>query len=219
VQPLAQQLYDRALASQRNQEIWSLRWQQIQREEGTAAAQSKLMSEYQDSIGAAMQQLSEVQANKSRINAETFDRVLAALPDESSRLIQQTYRRSAFPNVYMDREAAEKHITGALELQDLTGDQRSSIIDLRAEYSPAYEDLCQRMLTTSRDSPAPNPGSDDWQQYQEYQDRMARLRFERRELNSRALLRLHQTLTAEQIEAMGGLPDVSDKADAQPVYW
>lgn len=221
VHPLAQRRYESALQSQRAQDLWSLRWQELQRDEGTAAAQTKLMREYQDTIGKASTELAEIQSQLAAINADTIDRVLASLPDETARRILRAYRRAAFPDVFRDAGSVEKYLDNALALDSISPDQRNSLIDLQAEYIPSYDELCMTMLNLSRRAPASRftGDSEGWRKYQEFNDRMQKLNFERRELNSRALLRLRQILTAEQMEAMGGLPEVVETTNDQPVYW
>ncbi len=221
VLPLFEKRYARAIDFQRTQEMWTIRWQEVQEDEGAGAANAKMMAEYQKTIGSAQQKLSEARKQLAQINSAILDRVLQAATTADTALIRRRYNMLAYPSVYKDGDAVHDYLTPALSLETLAADQKMSLIDLQAEYNPVHEDICQRMLELSRSAPDPNWGgdTDEWRKYQEYQDALQHLQFERTEANSRALLRLRQVLSEQQIEAIGGLPDVAEKSQAQPVYW
>ena len=221
VMPLVRQRYDHAMKLQQTQEVWNLRWQEIQKEEGSAAASATLMAEYQDTIGSAQDSVNEVDDQISRLNSAIMQQAVAALPADNAAVVRDKYHRLAFPTVYLDGAAVKKHLDKSMELDDLSGEQRAALIDLRAEYGPSYDALCDRMLTLTRESPVRTNSFDeeDWAAFTEYHDKLQRLQFERSELNSRALLRLRALLSEAQIESIGGLPEVAKRDDEQAVMW
>jgi hypothetical protein len=56
-----------------------------------------------------------------------------------------------------------------------------------------------------------NFDSAEWQAWQEREEKMKRLRFDRDELSYRAINRLRSVLRPEQIEAIGGLPEPQEE--------
>jgi DNA mismatch repair ATPase MutL len=101
-----------------------------------------------------------------------------------------------------------------LRLGDLTDEQRRIVTDLIAEYRPAYETLCEQMVSHTSTQPNINRAfgweGEEWQKMQEQQEVMEKMRFDRNELNQRAVASLKAALTEDQIKRIGGLPEPDD---------
>lgn len=218
--PLMKQRFETAMDVQRTQEIWGLRWQEMQSKGVDDASSAKLIAEYQESIASTQKKIADVDRKVSELNSTIFEKVVAGLPTDKTGDVRDAYQRLAFPSVYKDSGAMKKKINKSIDLNDLTAEQQASLVDLRAEYQPAYTEVSDRMLTLTRASPVRNMTSDreDWSKYSEFHDKFERLQFERAELNSRALLRLRAVLTEAQIEAIGGLPEVAKRNTDQAAW-
>ena len=93
--------------------------------------------------------------------------------------------------------------------------QREGVSDLAVSYRPRYEELSRAMIE------AIGPGAvlligidtDALRAWQEHQQKVAKLRFDRNELNASAIARLRELLSPEQIQRIGGLPEPLGEED------
>ena len=83
------------------------------------------------------------------------------------------------------------------------------MIDLGATYRAEYERLSREMIKHLGTSTMNTVGLDPeaFKQWQQRQQQLVKVRFDRNELNGRAISRLRATLTEEQILRIGGLPE------------
>ncbi|MDY7109595.1 MAG: hypothetical protein SYC29_13255, partial [Planctomycetota bacterium] len=142
------------------------------------------------------------------LNRRARDEVLAELPGASAAKVRRAYDRAAFPSVYTDPGAVHRQLTAAMALEDLTVDQRRRLEDLAASYRPEYERLSRALCKHLRPTPVNLMGFDaeDFRAWQEQQQQMARVRYDRGELNARALNRLKALLSDDQLRRLGPLP-------------
>ena len=82
----------------------------------------------------------------------------------------------------------------------LTSAQRAELSDLMAEHREQRDRIARAMLQFRKAG-----GEFDMQSFQERMREEEKLRFERQELDDRTLGRLRATLTAEQVQRLGGL--------------
>jgi len=216
--PLLQQQYEASMAMQRGQELWGVRWREVQQEEGDAAASATIMSEPRDELEAVGRRLVEADEQLAKLNQRTLEAVLAAVPEDLTAALREAYNRQAFPGAFRESDSATSYIERAMSLQDLRAGQRNALTDLRAEYQPKYESNRMKIVKLMRDSPQRRVNfaemdAERIKQLQTYRDTLEQLKFERREMTTRALLRLKQILDEQQINAMGGLPELSDRDD------
>ena len=142
------------------------------------------------------------------LNRATLRSLSEALDGEHAATLHSAYNRKAFPNVYDDSQAAERYLTTALKLPNIEDDQGTKISAIIQEFRPAYEDLSNQMAHIHAESRLGETGFDRsrWRDYQQRRNQLDVLRFDRDEVNAKALRRLAAVLT-EQQEAAIGLPD------------
>ncbi|MHC5001490.1 MAG: hypothetical protein ACYTJ0_00030 [Planctomycetota bacterium] len=136
------------------------------------------------------------------VNRQTVDRIVAALADEAGAPVRLLYEKRAFPDEFEDSRSAAPRLRAALELPDLTADQRSAIAQISAEFQGEHERLSREMVAVRMNS----AGGDrmDWQQRVDGQRRVERLRSERDDLNEKSLVRLRSVLSDEQLARLQG---------------
>ncbi len=142
------------------------------------------------------------------LNRATLSSLSEALDGEHVAALHSAYNRKAFPSVYDDSQAAERYLTTALKLPNIEDDQGTKISAIIQEFRPAYEDLSNQMAHIHAESRLGETGFDRsrWRDYQQRRNQLDVLRFDRDEVNAKALRRLAEVLT-EQQEAAIGLPD------------
>jgi hypothetical protein len=206
VTPAFQRRYEVAIETQRAQERWNA--EAMAAQEQSSPMQQGL--QYQQVMGAAQKKLREAGNAIAKLNRETAEALVAALPASAAGAFQSAFNRRAYPDVYNDAASAERTMRSALRLADLTDDQTRMINDLAAEFHPAYSGLCAQMIEATEGSQMPvgeSFTSVDWNKWQERQEALSKLTFDRNELNARTVRRLRAILTESQIERLGGLPD------------
>ncbi|MDY7108305.1 MAG: hypothetical protein SYC29_06675 [Planctomycetota bacterium] len=158
-----------------------------------------------DTLG---RQLREAEAAITELNRRTLREIMDRLPTGAASSVHTAYRRQAFPGVYEDPTAAEGHFVAALALPDLSSSQRTRINDILVEYRGAYADLCEQMADLQAEEarqsgPDVDRGPDYWQKRRDRRTRLERLRFDRNDLNEKALRQLRAALGEDQLQRLG----------------
>ena len=210
--------YEAALNVQKAQEKWNAKMMRAQAEGGNAM---QISMQYRDSLAEPQKKLRETSLAISTLNHETCEKLVAALPAGAGNSLRTTYNRRAFPSIYNDKIAIHSQIDMAMKLADLSDEQRSKVNDLAAEYRMGYANFSEQMVEASSGATSLGMGMgfepEDWQKWQERQDAMAKLAFDRNELSLKALRQLKIALNDSQIERLGGLPEPK-VADAKVWY-
>ena len=142
------------------------------------------------------------------LNRSTLARVSEALPADLAGELRRSYDRVAFRNLFDDPRSAEPLLGSALELPDLTAEQREALAESALGYRADYDAVSERMVAVMRE--ASEAGEDrgrNWQRRLERRNKLEKLRFDRGELNERTRRRLRAILNEHQIERIGGLPE------------
>jgi len=164
-------------------------------------------TEYRRLIQTVGRQLREAERAIAELNRSTLERLAAMLSPSAATSLRIAYRRQAYPQVYEDPSAAEEHFAAALALSDLAGARRTQITDILADYRGSYAALCEQMADIqaqeAREEDAERGDPDIWQRRQERRNQLQRLRFDRNELNEKALRQLRAVLTEEQLRQLG----------------
>jgi hypothetical protein len=205
------QRYESALGTNRAQDKWNAEAMAAQADGSNAMS---IATKYQSAMGAAQKTLREACDVIAKLNRETIDDLAAALPAATAMSLRSTFNRKAYPDIYNDPGNSESAIQSAARLSDLTDTQRSLINDLAADYHPTYLSFCDQMVLASEGANAffgASFSADDWKQWQERQELLAKLTFDRNELCARTVQRLRTILTESQVERLGGLPDPQPK--------
>jgi hypothetical protein len=212
--PLMRERYLRSMEAQKVQEIWSAEMTRASQEGSNAMA---LSMKYQEMMRAPQKALSDANVALADHTRASIAAILAALPAADANRVRRNYNLRAFPNVFSDGGALEQTFERALALHDLTDDQRRRLSDLAAEYHPAYAGFCEQMVEASKGMERDNwmamsdpETATDWRKRQET---MARLTFDRSELNARSAGRIKDILTLDQLKSIGGLPKVEEDQD------
>ena len=200
--------FDASLTLQRAQETWQAESVKARQESDENAM--KQAARYQEIIAEPSKRLNQSNAALTRLNHESLERVLAALPAETARGVRNAYNRRAFPKIYNDQLSVDQRLIEAQKFQDLGPEQQRRLSDLAAEYRPAYDRLCEQMVQITAGTQAPNfmagYEADQWKDWQERQEKIAGLKFERNELNLRTIDKLKALLSEDHIRRLGGLP-------------
>ncbi len=160
----------------------------------------------------AQQGAATVEARKAMVdlNRATLEALAAALSPQDAEALREAYNTAAFPEIYVDPKAADRFLAAALELSDLTSEQRNGIDAIRAEYRPASRDVFDRMAEIAATSlDVPGGALFDPRRFgaqQEHRNKLAKLHFERDEVNAKAMRGLRSLLN-EQQRARIRLPD------------
>ena len=90
------------------------------------------------------------------INRATIDQVIATMSQPAGERLRAAYERLCWPLILIDPTEMGTRLTAAMQLPDLTPQQRADIENIAAAYRPAYADFCQRMIDSVEqpDSPA-----------------------------------------------------------------
>lgn len=208
--PLFRSVFDAGLDMQKAQDTWSAEVTKAQADGGQGNAMAMGMK-YQEMMAAVGKKIAEAATEVSKLNRETIESLLAALDADASYKVRSAYNRKAYPTVYNDDQSVDRQLTYALRLDALTEEQQRALNDLAAEYRPAYNGFCDQMVQATAAGDGANRfmgfDAEAWKKYQERQDAIEKIRYDRNELNQRANSRLRSTLTPEQIAKIGGLPE------------
>jgi hypothetical protein len=172
-------------------------------------------AKYQEILGEVTRKVREQNDALTKLNRDAIEKMLTALPVDTAARLRDAYNRRAYPNVFNDDLSLEQRLTAALNLPDLGPDQRSRLNELSVEYRPAYARLCNQMVEIVSASSAPSWGMggdpESWQKWQERQESLAGVRFDRRELSLRAAGTMKSILSETQITAIGGMPEPKER--------
>jgi hypothetical protein len=206
--------YLAAIDLQKAQEKWNSQMMKAQADGGNAMT---FAANYKNIMGEPAKALRQASEDISKLNHDTCERLIAALPAEQANSLRTQYDRKAFPAIYIDNIACLNQIDAALRLGDLTIDQRAKVNDLAAEYRPAYAHFSEEMARLSSGSVGLGFGmsfeAEDWQKWQERQDAMSKIAFDRNELSLKSLRQLRGILTESQVERLGGLAEPKVKEE------
>ena len=173
-----------------------------------AGAQMEFAQRYKEIMGQPSKRVAEANQTIAKLNRASLGELIEALPRAAAESLRRAYNKAAFPTVYTDPAAVGERLTAAMQLDDLTSEQRSSFEELAASYRSDYEELSRKMVELAKQGQV-NPmnfETVDWQAYQQRTEQLQRLHFDRDELNDRAAIRLKAVLRDEQIQRIGGLP-------------
>lgn len=201
--------FDASLEMQHAQDLWQMEMSQP-RGEGEEN-QFAIAARYQDILARASKGVADASNAIRALNRKSLDALLAKLPAETAATVRAAYNRAAFPSVYNDPLSLDRHFNEAAKLPDVGPEQQRRLLDLAAEFRPAYAHLCEQMteIAAGGEMPSFSPDSDPdaWKRWQERLEALANLRFDRDELSLRAINQLKTILTEDQIRRLGGLPE------------
>jgi hypothetical protein len=177
------------------------------------AAVAELQARYRDDITPLSKRVDETNRAIIELNRRTLDEMIDVLPEEQGVALRRAYNLEAYPTLFSDQAAVHRQLDAALALDELTTAQRQQLDELAAMYRPEYERLSRAMIDVVGEGDAPIAigfDADDFKRWQKREQRIAKLRYDRNELNARAIQRLRLVLTEDQVARIGGLPEPVD---------
>ena len=140
------------------------------------------------------------------LNRRTLDRLTQSLGRADADAVRDAYHRRAYPRIFEDDGSAWPELTAALDLPDLTGDQRVAIQDLSVEFRSSYDDLCRQLVELRLRVPLDQPawGGQRWRSATDRNRSSERLETDRTNLSDKARLRLKSRLSEEQARRVFG---------------
>ncbi|MHC5002026.1 MAG: hypothetical protein ACYTJ0_02785 [Planctomycetota bacterium] len=209
--PLMRGRLEAQLDLQRLVDVWTIEIQTARSRGITELVE--LQQRYRDAIGGVNGRIRSAEAAIVDLNRATLEQAVAEAGKDEAWAARRAYERAAFPSVFEDPAAVGSRLASALELDDLAPEQRDRVRELALTYRPRYEELSRAMVD------AIGPGTlqivgldpDEFSRWQEHQQAVAKLRYDRNELNASAIAVLRAVLGEDQIRRIGGLPEPEDE--------
>ena len=137
-------------------------------------------------------------------------RLAASLPSNIEAEFQLQVDRQAWPRCFRDPRSPATLFTKAIALPDLTEAQRSAVLALQADWTNAWIEACRELIAIERGTARSMllmDGDFDMAAIQKKQSERERIRFARTEIDENAARKLLESLTPEQANSVGELPD------------
>ena len=161
----------------------------------------------------------QISAKRSELVRAAWESVLASSDGPVRERLQLEYDKLAYPSIFDDPRAATSLIEKALEMQDLSPEQKQELQILHDRYRAEYLTYCRQMIPSKR---VAQPTSGDSAEAREYwKERMAqenansKVRFDRDERSQRAVSQLRRILSADQAGRIGGLASYDEQFHAE----
>lgn len=150
------------------------------------------------------------------------DRVTQVFDAACDKAFTEADRREAFkrarihatyPEMYGPSECAERELTDALALHELTDDQRAKIEALRAEYVAVFDALTTSIVGKSGNDELFGLSGDNAEAFKEYarkQSELEQLTFDRKQRTQKLLAELRRVLGPERAKLVRGLSGSDD---------
>lgn len=144
-------------------------------------------------------------------NQSVMNQILDAVPEDDFWTVRVEFVKKAYPDVFKDKMDATTMIAAASAIQDLDASQQSRIEELSSSYRYDYWDICEKMIENHQESASAKSSEKLMNQEDMHRAiQLETLKFERKELNDRARMRLRMVLNEEQVKQVPGLrPSVS----------
>ncbi len=212
VVPMFQKRFERTMDVQKAQELWQAEAARL-RAAGDESAMRTAGMRYGEIMREPQRALAEVALELSAFNRQSMARIAALAEGEAGHTLRAAYNRAAHPAVYSDGGSMDKPLRLARALPDLTPEQSRQLSDLAAQYHPAYAAVCERMIEANAGTGYAqmwaSPDESNAEDWQKHEESLAKLRFDRSELNARAAGSLRAILNEDQLKRIGGLPKIS----------
>lgn len=151
---------------------------------------------------------------KAALQRDAFEAIIAVVPHSARKVVQGAYFRDAYFNAYGETESTAEGLAKACALTDLTESQRGALSIARdefmAERDAAVEAMIQQMKTepkTGQEAQGATAGANAqeqaWLAARSRMEEMERYAFARDSARDKLILRLKNTLNAEQLRKAG----------------
>jgi len=141
-----------------------------------------------------------------QLNRDTMQHIEMKLADAGGDSLRNLYYQAAFPEVYEDPTSVEPWLEQAMGWEDVNEAQRQRLTDIAADYQAAYNTVNAELLDWHLRQSQSNTddGRAGWERRMDQRSELARIRFEREDLNHKTMLKMKSLLTEQQ---QGRLPD------------
>jgi hypothetical protein len=204
--------YEASMASQQSIEKLSMEMMQAQQDaEGDDMDQGEMIAmgmKMQEAMRADRDRINQAEKSIVEMNRSSLPQLAEALGPDAGARLADAYDRAAFPEAFNDAESPASAFTRALELHDLSDEQRGRIQAIESDFKIASKSLSQTIIDQLKSGSGSFDFDFDPEKFQEFQARQAaleKLRFDRRELHAATLSKLRAALSEAQVARLGGL--------------
>lgn len=196
------------LAAQVEYDAAQMRWT-ARSMEAQAGGEALDYTAYEEIVQRPMNALQQKDRDASAIDAEAIDALEGSMSAEAYSAVLTAHRRAAHPSVFQDPQSMQRHLDRAMDLPDLSGEQRTELAEMAAAYRNAYMSLCLKLidLYDGYDTTGWGTQDFDWQSWSKLSEQAQRIQFERSELSAKTMGRLKVLLSDDQFNRLGPMPD------------
>ncbi|MCK4872144.1 MAG: hypothetical protein KAS72_05430 [Phycisphaerales bacterium] len=120
--------------------------------------------------------------NLASLTTRSLRQIADLLPPESADRLMDAYNQKAYPQVYPDRDSAQRLLNAALALDDITLDEQSALLDLAQRHREQHDRLCKKMVEVLDEQNA-RPLDFDQRSRRKHREQLRDLRTQREKLN------------------------------------
>jgi hypothetical protein len=211
--PAFRERLEAQLDMQQMSDKWMIEIQEAAREDLTAVVE--LQNRYREAMQAPRDHVSRTDQHVIALNRRGLEELRPMMSPALATALDKAYERAAFPSVYNDPASVHRQLATALKLASLSGSQREQLVEIGGTYRNEYKEL-SRAMTDQLPTSAINvaglaPAA--FKEWQGKQQQLAKIRYDRNELNGRAISRLRAILSEAQVLEIGGLPEPMGEED------
>ena len=139
-------------------------------------------------------------------NQDVMNQILDAVPEKDFWTVRTEFVKKAYPDVFKDKRDATTMIAAASAIRDLDASQQSRLEELATSFRYDYWNISEKMIENHQESATAKSGESVMNQEDMHRAiQLETLKFERKELNDRARMRLRMVLNDDQVKQVPGL--------------
>lgn len=150
-------------------------------------------------------ELSKTAQRLTTVNRDTIEMLLSELPESSAWPFREEYDKSAYPDVFSDRNSLDEIIEKVMVLDSITPTERQSLETLILDHRGKYREITDDMLVMAKEASMQEmtwpPNGNSMNAYMKREQ----LQYRRGELNKRTLTRIQLLLGDERALEVPGL--------------
>ena len=150
-------------------------------------------------------ELSKTAQRLTTVNRDTIEMLLSELPESSAWPFREEYDKSAYPDVFSDRNSLDEVIEKVIVLDSITPTERQSLETLILDHRSRYREITDDMLIMAKEASMQEvtwpPNGNSMNTYMKREQ----LQYRRGELNKRTLTRIQLLLGDERALEVPGL--------------
>jgi hypothetical protein len=150
-------------------------------------------------------EMSKTAQRLTTVNRDTIEMLLSELPESSAWPFREEYDKSAYPDVFSDRDNLDEIIDKVIVLGSITPTERQSLETLILDHRGRYREITDEMLVMAKEASMQEvtwpPNGNSMNSYMKREQ----LQYRRGELNKRTLTRIQLLLGDERALEVPGL--------------